>query len=121
MVSWVVELPNERYGSSGTSGRLPTPHTLLGDFQQCSDLGGDLATASQVVNKGGDLRDAENGGSFQRYTNLTDADTVYASQQANAGGVHPLSLQQPLCRAAIHSGRRSCSYKTFAVVRHVID
>ena len=48
---------------------------------------GDLATASQVVNKGGDLRDAETGGSFQRYTNLSDADTVYASQQANAGGV----------------------------------
>ena len=54
-----------------------------------------------MVNKGGDLRDAETGGSLQRYTNLTDADTVYASQQANAGGVNALSLQQPLCRAAL--------------------
>ena len=87
--------PNSTY----FAGRLPTT------WRSC----GDLATALQVVNKGGDLRDAENGGSFQRYTNLTDADTVYASQQANAGGVNPLSLKQPLCRAAIHSGRRSCS------------
>ena len=44
-----------------------------------------MYTALQVVNKGGDLLDAETGGSLQRYTNLTDADTVYASQQANTG------------------------------------
>ena len=67
-----------------------------------------MYTALQVVNKGGDLLDAETGGSLQRYTNLTDADTVYASQQANTGDrleLHVICCRLPTMRPS--PGHRS--------------
>ena len=96
-----TQLPSSRDGASSgttwraehpsTSGRLPTPDALLSDFQQR-----------------GDLLDAETGGSLQRYTNLTDADTVYASQQANTGDrleLHVICCRLPTMRPS--PGHRS--------------
>ena len=57
------------------------PSSRDGSSSKITDRAEHLSTALQVANKGGDLLDAETGGSLQRYTNLTDADTVYASQQ----------------------------------------
>ena len=106
-----TQLPSSRDGSSSNIlGRAEHPSTagyanpdndlvghtsynalriFTGTFQRCSSLRGDPSTEWA---RGFQL--AENRERF-----------CWSIVQAKTGGVNPLSLQQPLCRAALHSGR----------------
>ena len=85
------------------SGRLPTPHTLLVDFQQRGDLqgadkGGDPSTSVQVVNNGGADPSYREGG-LPRYLARSTGLATYAALRifqtripSNTGGDYALQL-----------------------------